>query len=156
MPARLTEKDVKVTMARKETERDYSSRSLIDKLGVKPDAAVALLGITDESFMEQLRQRTRDVAASRLKKNLDVIFLSAENLQELRQLECLRGYLKSNGAIWVVSTKGKRASIKDLDVIAAAKQAGLVDNKVVSFSDTHTALKLVIPVALRPRDPEND
>jgi Protein of unknown function (DUF3052) len=150
MPARLTEKDVKVTMARKETERDYSSRSLIDKLGVKPGAAVALLGITDQTFMKQLRERTSDIVSLRLKKNLDFIFLSAESLQELRQLERLRGYLKSNGAIWVVSTKGKPARIKDLDVIAAAKQAGLVDNKVVSFSDTHTALKLVIPVALRP------
>jgi Protein of unknown function (DUF3052) len=136
-------------MSNKQTERDYSSRSLIDKLGVKPDAAVALVGITDETFIEQLRERTRDIAPLRLKKNLDFIFLSAESLQELRQLERLRGYLKSNGAIWVVSTKGKQARIKDLDVIAAAKQAGLVDNKVVSFSDTHTALKLVIPVALR-------
>jgi len=34
-------------------------------------------------------------------------------------------------------------------VIAAAKEAGLVDVKVVRFSDTHTALKLVIPVARR-------
>jgi Protein of unknown function (DUF3052) len=136
-------------MSNKQTERDYSSRSLIDKLGVKPDAAVALVGITDETFIEQIRERTRDIAPLRLKKNLDFIFLSAESLQELRQLERLRGYLKSNGAIWVVSTKGKQARIKDLDVIAAAKQAGLVDNKVVSFSDTHTALKLVIPVALR-------
>jgi Protein of unknown function (DUF3052) len=133
----------------KEAENKYSSRSLMDKLGVKQDAAVALLGETDEAFLKQLKERTRALAPLRIKKSLDVIFLSAESLQELRQLERLRGYLKSNGAIWVVSTKGKQARIKDLDVIAAAKQAGLVDNKVVSFSDTHTALKLVIPVALR-------
>jgi Protein of unknown function (DUF3052) len=142
-------------MGDKRTERDYSSRSLLDKLGVKPDAAVALWGITDETFLKQLRKRTRDVVPLRLKKSLDVIFLSAESLQDLRQLERLRGYLKSNGAIWVVSTKGKHARIKDLDVIAAAKRAGLVDNKVASFSDTHTALKLVIPVALRRVPPEN-
>ena len=139
-------------MRGKQIERDYSSRSLIDKLGVKPGAAVALLGITDETFLAQLRERTRDFASLRVKKNLDFIFLSAESHQGLRQLERLRGYLKSNGALWVVSTKGKQARIKDLDVIAAAKQAGLVDNKVVSFSGTHTALKLVIPVALRARE----
>jgi hypothetical protein len=34
--------------------------------------------------------------------------------------------------------------------MAAARDAGLVDNKVVSFSPTHTSLRLVIPVALRP------
>jgi len=34
--------------------------------------------------------------------------------------------------------------------MAAGKHAGLVDVKVVSFSDTHTAEKFVIPVAKRP------
>jgi hypothetical protein len=38
-----------------------------------------------------------------------------------------------------------------VEVISAAKSAGLVDNKVASFSATHTALRLVIPVARRPR-----
>ncbi len=33
--------------------------------------------------------------------------------------------------------------------MAAGKRAGLVDVKVVSFSDTHTAEKFVIPVAKR-------
>jgi len=35
--------------------------------------------------------------------------------------------------------------------MAAAREHGLVDNKVVSFSSTRTALRLVIPVALRPK-----
>jgi hypothetical protein len=41
------------------------------------------------------------------------------------------------------------AQIRDVDVMAAAREAGLVDNKVVGFSTTHTALKLVIPKANR-------
>ncbi|MEK7312271.1 MAG: DUF3052 family protein, partial [Chloroflexota bacterium] len=65
------------------------------------------------------------------------------------KLKSLKGYLRKDGAIWVVSLKGKQAKIRDVQVIAAAKAAGLVDNKVVSFSETHTALRLVIPVALR-------
>ena len=36
-----------------------------------------------------------------------------------------------------------------MEVIEAAKASGLVDNKVVSFSATHTSLRLVIPLALR-------
>jgi hypothetical protein len=48
-----------------------------------------------------------------------------------------------------VSRKGKAATLRDVDVIEAAKAVGLVDNKVVSFSPTHTALRLVIPVARR-------
>jgi hypothetical protein len=36
-----------------------------------------------------------------------------------------------------------------MDVIAAGKAADLVDNKVCRFSDTHTALRFVIPLARR-------
>ena len=35
--------------------------------------------------------------------------------------------------------------------MAAGKRAGLVDVKVVSYSDTHSAEKYVIPVANRPK-----
>jgi hypothetical protein len=49
----------------------------------------------------------------------------------------------------VVSRKGREATLRDVDVIEATRSAGLVDNKVVSFSPTHTALRLVIPRALR-------
>ena len=66
-------------------------------------------------------------------------------------LESLAERLRPNGAIWVVSRKGKTATIRDVEVIDAAKAAGLVDNKVASFSATHTALRLVIPVERRPK-----
>jgi len=35
--------------------------------------------------------------------------------------------------------------------MSAGKRAGLVDVKVVSFSETHTAEKFVVPVAKRPK-----
>jgi len=49
----------------------------------------------------------------------------------------------------VIHAKGKAAAFKDVDVFAAAKKAGLVDVKVASFSGTHTAEKLVVPVKMR-------
>ncbi len=54
-----------------------------------------------------------------------------------------------NGAIWVVHRKGKDAPLKYVEVFAAGRSAGLVDNKVASFSATHTAERLVIPRADR-------
>ena len=48
------------------------------------------------------------------------------------------------------SRKGRTATLRDVEVIAAAREAGLVDNKVASFSETHTSLRLVIPVHRRP------
>jgi hypothetical protein len=126
-----------------------STRSLIDKLGVKPEARVTVLGVEDAEFWRQLAARTPDVARGRLRKGSDVIVVAANSQQELAKLSRLKEYLKSNGAIWIVSLKGAQARIKDVQVIAAALQAGLVDNKVVSFSETHTALRLVIPLSRR-------
>ena len=50
--------------------------------------------------------------------------------------------------IWVVSPKG-RPDLRDVDIFAAAKAHGLVDNKVAAFSARLTANKLVIPVSQR-------
>jgi hypothetical protein len=44
--------------------------------------------------------------------------------------------------------KGSDA-ISERDVMTAGKAAGLVDVKVVRFSDTHTAEKYVIPAGKR-------
>jgi hypothetical protein len=123
-------------------------KPVIDKLGVKPGAKVAVLGIHDAAFLRQLKERTGDVS-TRLRKDLDLIFFAADSVAELARLASLKIALKPDGAIWVVSLKGKAARIKDVDVIAAAQAAGLVDNKVVGFSDTHTSLRLVIPVDKR-------
>ena len=54
------------------------------------------------------------------------------------------------GAIWVVWPKGRK-ELREDDVRNAAKAQGLVDIKVMSFSETLSALKLVIPVAERPK-----
>ena len=127
----------------------HSTRSRIDKLGVKPFHRISVIGVDDDVFWVQLLERAADTVKSRLRKDSDLIFFAADSLAELQQLARLKTYLVSNGAIWVVSLKGKAAKVKDVDVIAAAKAAGLVDNKVVSFSETHTALRLVIPVNQR-------
>ncbi len=126
-----------------------STRSLLDKLGVKPFHRISVIGVDDDAFWAQLLDRAADTMKGRLRKDSDLIFFAADSLSDLQQLARLKTYLVSNGAIWAVSLKGKAAKIKDVDVIRAAKAAGLVDNKVVSFSATHTALRLVIPVNQR-------
>jgi NADPH-dependent 2,4-dienoyl-CoA reductase/sulfur reductase-like enzyme len=135
--------------AAKWAEKIRNPPSLLDKLGVKPDMRVAVLGVDDDAFLEQLAERTSDIARRTPKKDTDVIVFGANSVTDLSLLEKLRGYLTPAGAIWVVHTKGKGAAFKDVDVFAAAKQAGLVDVKVAAFSPTHTAEKLVVPVKLR-------
>lgn len=133
-------------------ERTYTT-PLLDKLGVRPGSRVAIVGDVDRdaSFATQLAGRTSDVTRGEPEPDSDIVFLAADSTAELAALPDLRQRIRPNGAIWVVSRKGRAATLRDVEVIAAAKDAGLVDNKVVSFSDTHTSLRLVIPVADRPR-----
>jgi hypothetical protein len=129
-------------------ERTYTT-PLLDKLGVRPGSRVALVNVDDPVFRGLLMTRTSDVTEVRPRPQSDLIFFAADSIDELLRLRELREALVPNGAIWVVSRKGKARSIRDVDVIAAAKSAGLVDNKVVSFSDAHTSIRLVIPRADR-------
>jgi hypothetical protein len=135
--------------ASKWAEKIRNPPSLLDKLGVKPGMRVAVIGVDDVAFHEQLAARTTDIATRTPKKDTEIVFFGADAVTDLARLEKLRSYLTSAGAIWVIHRKGKAATFKDTDVFAAAKKAGLVDVKVASFSATHTAEKLVVPVKLR-------
>ena len=123
-------------------------KSLLDKLGIDPDSQIALVGLRDASFRKQVRERTRHVAIGPPKTELDSILLEVKAKEDLKKLERLQSFLKRDGSIWVVWPKG-REELKESDIMAAAKEAGLVDTKVVKFSETHSALKLVIPRSRR-------
>jgi len=124
-----------------------STKPLMDRLGVKPGARVAVLGIDDPSFHDQLGERTKDVSLRR-RSRLDMLFLGIQDRGKLKRLHTDRAFIDSGGAIWVVWPKGQRELMEN-DVRDEALDAGLVDVKVVSFSGTHSALKLVIPLANR-------
>jgi Protein of unknown function (DUF3052) len=131
-------------------ERIYA-RPLLDKLGVRPGMRVAMIEIDDHRIRGLLAERTSDITEGWPQPDTDIVLLGADSSDALVPLESLAREIRSNGAIWVVSRKGKAATLRDVEVIHAAKNARLVDNKVVSFSATHTALRLVIPVARRPK-----
>jgi hypothetical protein len=122
----------------------------MDKLGVKPGARVALVDLHDPTFESELRERTGDVTHEAPLPETDLVFLGADDTAALGRLVDLRGRIRPAGAIWVVSRKGRAATLRDVEVMAVAKAAGLVDNKVVSFDADRTALRLVIRLAHRP------
>jgi len=131
-------------------ERIYTT-PLLDKLGLRPGMRVALIDIDDTEIRPSIAARTSDLTEGWPQPDTDVVLLGAETTDALAVLEALSARIRPNGAIWVVSRKGRTATLHDVEVIAAAKASGLVDNKVASFSATHTALRLVIPIARRPR-----
>ena len=53
----------------------YSNRSRLDKLGVKPDARIAVLGLDDAGFLAELRGRTSAVTSGRVPKAADLVFI---------------------------------------------------------------------------------
>jgi len=107
-----------------------------------------VLGLKDAVFHEDLERIVPDAALEKPQKNSDLIFLGAEDLKSLARIKSLEASIERNGAIWVIYPKGQK-HIREADVIAAGKSAGLTDNKVCRFSETHTALRFVIPLARR-------
>jgi hypothetical protein len=144
----------KMTMPRRSSarsrapERDYAHRLLIDKLGVKPGQKIAVLGVESAEFLTDLGARVPDYSRGKRLSGADLIFFSAEAVGDLAQLSSLARSLQKDGAIWVVYPKGQKR-IRERDVISTGKAAGLTDNKVCSFSATHTALRFCIPVVKR-------
>lgn len=125
-------------------------RGLLDKLGVKPGASVSVLGVDDPAFWTDLEARTDKIARGRAKKSSDVVVVAMDKKSDLERLKTLRESIQPAGSIWVVWPKGRKEFRED-DVRAFGPRAGLVDVKVVSFSETLSGLKMVIPVALRRR-----
>jgi hypothetical protein len=130
-----------------------STRPLIDKLGVKPGAKVALVNLDDPSLVKLLRERTDDVTSGKPDGPCDLVFLGVATRSELSRIKQVKAWIEPDGAIWVVRPKGGRSDVGDTDVIDAGLAAGLVDNKIASFSDTQGAMRLVFRIKDRPQRP---
>ena len=138
----------KRTKKPREAERDYSHRSLLEKLGVRPGQKILIAGVDDSSFLNDIQPFSPGFAEGKPAADLDMIFFGAEQKKDLALLASLRKAIVRNGAIWVVYPKGRK-DIREMDVIATGKAAGLVDAKMAGFSPTHTSLRFVIPFANR-------
>jgi hypothetical protein len=127
-------------------------RGLMDKLGVKPGLRVSVVGLDEPWFWSELEERGAEVARGRLAKGSDLVFAGMAAQSDLARLSALRDAIEPDGAVWVIWPKGRKTFRED-DVRAAGPLVGLVDVKVVSVSETLSALKMVIPVALRKKAP---
>jgi hypothetical protein len=136
--------------AEKWAERIRSPRTLIDKLDIKPDAVVSVLGasVSDDDFLKQLRTRTTRITIGRADPVSGVILLGIETARDLVRITKIATSMPRSAMLWVVHPKGV-AGVKDTDIFAVADSAGLTYTKVARFSATHTAEKLVVPVGKR-------
>lgn len=131
-------------------EVDYRHRSLLDKLGVEDGTRLVVLDPDhlldgDEDFHAELATRS----VRRLPEGpADVVVWPLDEAADLARLPSLVDWIFPAGALWAVWVKGRR-ELNENHVREAALDAGLVDVKVARFSETHSALKLVVPRARR-------
>ena|SRR5437899_468201 len=125
-----------------------STRTRIEKLGVKAGSDVLLLGIEkDKTFLKELKTAGAAIRTSGAKP-ADMIFATFGHRDDLRRLPPLISRLKADGVLWTLRPKGSK-ELTEAEMMRAGQSAGLVDVKVVSFSDVLTAEKFVVPLAKR-------
>jgi hypothetical protein len=134
--------------AAKWCEKILHPKTRLEKLGIKPNAAVSLIGNFAADFLAELRSQTKNVSSGKVAADAEWIFFAADSSKDLSQIAKLAKSLKGAAALWIVYPKGQK-QITENDVLAAGRKSGLKDVKVVGFSPTHTALKFVIPVEKR-------
>src|SRR3954464_15974256 len=131
------------------TDTDYSHRTTVQKLGLKPDQRVEVSGDVGAG----LRRDVKDTVGRGLVRSgeLDVAVVMVESLDEAqRTLDAYRPRLRDTGAPWILTRKLSHESyINQMLLVPGAKQRGLIDNKTCSRDDERPGIRFVIPRALR-------
>ena len=133
-------------------EVDYSHRSTVQKLGVKPDERLEVAGDVGPG----LRRDVKEAAGRGLVKSgeLDGAVVAIESLEEGKEaLVRYRPRLKDSGYLWVITKKrGSEHYLDQMKLVPHAKLIGLIDNKTCSVDDERSGIRFVIPRALRKTD----
>jgi hypothetical protein len=136
-------------MATTTSERDYSHRSTIQKLAVKPDERVEVIGDVGAGLRRDLRAALgRGFVKS---GELDGAIAVVESLEEATDLFVrLRPRLRDTGYIWLVTWKrGHESYLDQMKLVPLGKALQLIDNKTCSIDDERSGIRFVVPRALR-------
>lgn len=135
-------------VAEKWADAIRNPKSVIDKLGVKRGQKVAVVGLRDAAFVTQLTEVLGEKPSSRAGKSCAHVLFAVHCDADHAKLATFVASIHPAGGVWAVYERGHRDVSED-SIRAAARQAGLVDVKVVRFSETHGAVRLVIPKEMR-------
>jgi len=130
-------------------ETDYSHRTTVQKLGVKPDERVEVAGDVGSGLRRDLKETLgRGLVRS---GELDGAIALVESLEEGQEaLVRFRSRLRDSGYLWLVTWKrGHDGYINQMGLVPPAKRIGLIDNKTCSIDDKRSGIRFVVPRALR-------
>ena len=125
----------------------YSSRTLVDKLGIKPGTRIAILNAPRGYRLTLGTLPPGVTVASSIRGNFPFIqfFTRSRALLEAK-LDMLLRALEPNGALWISWPKKASGVATDMTEDAVREIAlpvGLVDIKVAAVDDLWSGLKLV-------------
>jgi hypothetical protein len=116
--------------------------TLADKLGLKADTKVLLVGERIEEIDEAAAKAERATTLTAAKaKTANVILLMLAPETAERQIAAAAKALPKGTALWLVYTKGTKPNGDT--IIMTARKAGLKDTKVARISETHAALRFI-------------
>jgi hypothetical protein len=130
-------------------DRDYSHRSAVEKLGVKPAERVEISGDVGPG----LRADVKDALGRGLVRagTLDGAVVMVDSLEEAKEaLLRYRPRLRDSGYLWLVTRKrGHDSYLNQIAIVPHAKRVGLIDNKTCSIDADRSGIRFVVPRALR-------
>ncbi len=125
----------------------YSKRPLVEKLGIKPGARIAILNAPSGYRRTLGPLPAKVVAAPRLSGPHDFIHFFTTVERDLEaQFPALKNALAKDGALWVSWPKGSSGVATDVSeniVRDIALSNGLVDVKVCAVDEVWSGLKLI-------------
>src|SRR5207253_2625319 len=131
---------------------DYNHRSAVQKLGVRPDQRLEVVGDVGPGMRRDVKEVTgRGLVRS---GQLDGAIVLIESNEEAADVfDRFRPRLRDTGYLWLITRKrGHNGYINQMLLVPGAKKRGLIDNKTCSIDDERSGIRFVIPRALRRSD----
>jgi Protein of unknown function (DUF3052) len=130
---------------------DYSHRSVVQKLGVKPDERVEVVGDVGAGLRKDVKEALgRGLVRS---GELDGAIVRVESVEEAEEVfESYRPRLRDTGYLWLITPKrGQEGYVNQMALVPGGKRQGLIDNKTCSIDEERSGIRFVVPRALRGR-----
>jgi hypothetical protein len=133
------------------TDTDYSHRSAVQKLGIRPGDRVEVAGDVGPG----LRRDVKEVSGRGLVRSgeLDGAIVLVESVEEAGEaFDRYRPRLRDTGYLWLITRKrGHDRYVNQMLLVPGAKERGLIDNKTCSIDDERSGIRFVVPRALRKK-----
>ena len=138
-----------MAISTKSKEKDYSHRTTVQKLGVKPGERIEIQGDVGTG----LRKDVKDASGRGLVKTgeLDGAIVAIDSIEDAEGVfAAYRPRIKDSGWLWLITRKrGHGNYLNQMLLVPFGKVHGLIDNKTCSIDDSRSGIRFVVPRAKR-------